>query len=228
MARIPGRKVVSDIAEQDARAMEAWRLRAVEGLSNKEIAKRIGVCRGDQVTKILRRARELIPPEYEERKDLYFEEALAQMDALTEKLAKRLDDSLQPTLNLRRIEDDLAKGIIKPFVVERYYKHGFVNLPLLKQDMADNSPELMAVANYLEPGRLDLAAVKEYRATVESKRKLLGLDRNKHRLELSAAEGAGGEVAKDAIDQIANLAKARLAKRQTIEVQPKAVSDGAG
>lgn len=198
--------------------MEAWRLRAVEGLSNKEIAKRLGLTvRSDRVTQILRRAKEIIPPEYEERKDLYFEEALAQMDGLIEKLSKRIEESRAPTLNVRQIREDLANGTIKPFLVERYFRHNRVDVGRLRQDLADNSSELMAVADYLEVGRLDLAAVKEYRATVESKRKLLGLDRNKHRLELSAAEGAGGEVAKDAIDQIAQIAKRRQQMRE-IEV----------
>lgn len=227
MGSVPGRKKVSDIGEMDARAMEAWRLRAVEGLSNKEIAKRLGLAeRSDSIAPILRRARELIPPEYEERKDTYFEEALAQMDTLIEKLAKRLDDSLQPVLNVRQIKQDLANETIKPFLVERYFRFGRVNLGQLRRDLADNSPELMAIVEYLEPGRLDLAAVKEYRATVESKRKLLGLDKNKHRLELSAAEGTAGEVAKDAIEQIAQIAKKRAAIRE-IEVQAKEIKGGA-
>lgn len=204
--------------------MEAWRLRAVEGLNNKAIAKRLGLAeRSDSITPLLRRARELVPPEYEERKDTYFEEALAQMDCLLARLARRIEQSERPSLNVYAIRDDLQSGKIKPFVVERYYVNGFVNTGRLKQDLLDNSPELMAVSPYLDLGRLDLAAVKEYRATAESKRKLLGLDKNKHRLELSAAEGAAGEVAKDAIEQIAQIAKKRAAIRE-IEVRGKDVT----
>lgn len=144
------------------RAMEAWTLRANEGLNAVEIADRMGVSRS-QARNYLDRARLLVPDQYKARIDTYFEEALSQLDNLLKNLAPRI----QPD----------------------------------------------------EIGRIDMEAVKEYRKTVESKRKLLGLDRDKQRIELTGEDG--GAVKIEAVsDEIVQLAQKRKQTR-TIEVEAR-------
>lgn len=154
----PG-QLLSSFEEANMRALEAWRLRATEGLLQAEIARRMGVSH-QQVQLYLDRARQLVPEEHKQRLDTYFEEALSQLDNLLHSLAPR----------------------IKP---------------------DDN-------------GRIDMEAVKEYRKTVESKRRLLGLDRDKQRIELTGEDG--GAVKIEAVsDEIVQLAQKRKKVRE-IEV----------
>lgn len=135
-------------------------------------------------------------------------------------IAERTGLSLSSVQRDLRVGAEQARQYYEP-QVQTYFEQALGQLDYLLLRIAERIRESE------QDGRLDLAAVKEFRACSESKRKLLGIDRNKDKIEISGVGKDGAVKIEQVQAEIVALAQARKIKLAEAQAQAQAtVAEG--